>query len=45
MTPSRDATGIMGAARNTLALFALIIVVVEVIFTVVVLQLSGNAQL
>jgi len=45
MTSSRDAKGIMGAARHTLALFALIIVVVEVIFSVVVLQLSGNAQL
>ena len=39
------ARGIMGAAKHTLALYALIVVIVEAIFSVVVLQLSGTAQI
>lgn len=47
MTASRSKrieVAIMGAAKHTLALYALIVLIVEVIFGAVVLQLSGTSQ-
>lgn len=45
MEPKRNAPKIMAAAKHTLALFALIVVVVESTFVVLIIQLSGFAQL